>query len=146
MIAPGLRADLPTLVMYELGISPSPLTWSLPGKELSSNTIENLIVRLGEDGVPIAFSSALRSAYGSPLFGHALVEVVSPTIAKGPLISPKEAKGKSSLIKQEDEKPEEASFLSKYWWVILGAVLISSFAGSGDTSNEVSGPNSGGSI
>lgn len=118
--------------------------WTLPGKELerSANVIENFTVRLGEDGGPISFCSSVKKALGKPLFSNALVEVLHPTIATGPIVMARETRWKpdQKTEPEEDEKQEEPSFLRKYWWVILGIVLISSLTGAGEPAGQAPAP------
>ena len=126
-----------------VGEGSNPLVWTLPGKELerSANVIENFTVRLGEDGDPISFCSSVKKALGKPLFSNALVEVLHPTMATGPIVTARETRWKpDQKTEPEDEKQEEPSLLRKYWWVILGIVLISSLTGAGEPPGQAPAP------
>ena len=148
-VSSSLRSELPLFTTLILGSDTNGLTWTMPRREYerTPNLIEILVIRVSEDGDPIAIYSSLKKAYGTPLFSNALVEVVEPTIAIGPLVSVKEARGNQSVkLEGEDEKSEEPSFLRKYWWVILGVILISSLTGVGESAepagSSATSPNS----
>lgn len=117
--------------------------WSAPGNELrkTMSQVESFVIRTNSAGTPISISGGFRKALGSPLLTVATLDVVRPNIAPGPSISDKDVKASSPKQSKdsEDVQEEEPSFLRKYWWVIAGAMLLSSVFGP----NEASGANGG---
>lgn len=101
----------------------------------SANQVEVLTVRTNSNGAPVGFSVTLKEALGAPLFRSAMVEIVPSTVSAGPLISVKESSPKPTS-KDVDESEEEPSFLRKYWWVFVGALLLSSVLGPADGATQ----------
>ncbi len=106
------------------------LIYSLPSLSYNTNpnSVETFSVHLGRHDQPVGLAVSLSPALGSVLTKVALVRVVRPIHAPGPILSDKDVK-----VDAEDEKEEQAieepSFIRKYWWVIVGAMLLSSFFG-----------------
>ena len=97
-----------------------------------SRMVEVMRVHTAVDGSIQGLSYSFREALGAPLFSAAIVEVSAPSLALGPYVSDKELKASVTESKQEETAPAESqSFLRKYWWVIAGFFLMSSFLGSG---------------
>ena len=105
--------------------------FSLPFGHVTKDTqrVEELSIRIGPDGKPIGVSVSLKPALGSPLLKNMIPRVVRPHLAAGPIISEKES-APPTMQEEAQENPEnEPSFLRKYWWIIVGAMLLSSFFG-----------------
>jgi hypothetical protein len=75
-------------------------------------------------------SYSFREAIGAPLFSTAIVEVSPAVVAAGPYITEKDKKVLSPEKPDDSEPAESQSFLRRYWWVIAGFFLLSSFLGS----------------
>jgi hypothetical protein len=119
---------------YEFEFDKESLAYSLHFARFvkSSQNVEEFTVRLGPDNLPISLSVALKPALGSPLMKTVLVNRAVPSVAQGPFISEKDSK--PAKDSGETETPtEEPSFLRKYWWLIVGAMLFSSVMGPSDS-------------
>lgn len=103
--------------------------YSLPSKlyQRGANQVEAFNVRLATDGTPLAFSVIMKRSLGPVLGRAAIVHTSQPLVLMGPQFSAKDSPKPVEEAKTEDTEPsEEPSFLRKYWWVILGAMLLSS--------------------
>lgn len=98
----------------------------------SNESVEDILVLIGRDDQPVGFSLTLKPALGSPLMRTAIVRTMSPSVAPGPIISEKSSAPLKNVEEAESTPETEPSFLRKYWWLIVGAMLISSVIGPSD--------------
>jgi len=113
------------------------LLHSIPLQHLlkSNQAVEELSLRIGPDGKPVGVSIALKQALGSPLMKNMVTRSVHPVIAPGPVISVKDAMPATTTEEAEESPENEPSFLRKYWWIIVGAMLLSSVFGPNDNAS-----------
>jgi len=88
--------------------------------------VEQMSLRVDDKGRMEGLSYSFKEAIGAPLFSSALVQVSPIVVAPGPLISDKDKRPATSIPEEEPAQEESQSFIRKYWWVILGAILLSS--------------------
>jgi hypothetical protein len=138
-------ADLHTSSYFTTIISSEEerLLWSCPVYLLkrSLKQVEAFSVRLNSDGVPISVGGTLRKTVAVTLGKTILLDYVTPAVAKGPYVVQKELKRQEDPISDEETPVEEPSFLRKYWWLIVGAMILSSILSPAD--NQVRGDGTG---
>ena len=113
------------------------LSYSLPSSNYNTNPkfVETFSVHLDGDDRPVGLAVSLKPALGSVLTKVALARVTRPVHASGPILSDKDVKVEAD--DKKDEQPvEEPSFIRKYWWVIVGAMLLSSLFGPSDANGQ----------
>merc|ERR1719428_2770984 len=122
-----------SLRMYSPESPKRVLQASIPAKLLADNfedwhDILELVV--SPSGVPASLSYRVQQALGLALFDHTTVHVAEPDWADGPRIPPKpvDAQGNPTGEGNPEDPKNQPSFLRKYWWIILIAVLLVSSA------------------
>jgi hypothetical protein len=115
----------------KLSVSGDYLSCSFPVIFLMSNRhcVEEFSIRTGVDGKVISFSTELRPALGAPLLSNAIVKHATPIVTRGPFVSDNDGKRARHQDVSEETNEEQPSFLRRYWWVLVGGLLLSSFMG-----------------
>ena len=104
----------------------------------SQNQIEAFTLRLDENGSPISLAGTTKKTLGSSLGKAISLDFLSPVVSYGPFIVRKQSNERkvSNIEEKEETQDEEPSFLRKYWWLIVGAMLLSSVLSPNDPSTQ----------
>ena len=130
----GLQSEISTARLHDEKVE---LLSSFPVKDIltSRGFAENVQIRNDINNQTLGFTYSFKKALGSPLFSVAIVDVVYPVVALGPTIADSDLKvmKKDKENSSDSETPEEQpSFLRKYWWIIVGMMLLSSVFGNSE--------------